>query len=306
MKRNSIKLRTHCKAYRLHPDDPIYRKWITEFLFEGIRMDAGKKDITSSLLFPKNKKASALIIAKERGIIAGIEELKYFLERKKIKFKIFRKDGADVKKGDKILELKSDIKNILKAERVILNFLSRMSGIATFTKKLVRKVKKVNSNILITPTRKTFWGWLDKKACVIGGGGTHRLTLDDAVLIKPNHIKALGGFEKLKLTKHRYGISFIEIEVNTVKQALKTAEIFSKYNPRLPFYIMFDNMKPKNIASAINKIKKIDLCNKILFEASGGINEKNIKKYAKTEVDVISMGCLTVKTHSLDMSLNII
>jgi nicotinate-nucleotide pyrophosphorylase (carboxylating) len=184
-----------------------------------------------------------------------------------------------------LLKLNGTIKNILKTERTALNILQRMSGIATETNKLVKKIKHKS---LLCSTRKTQWGLLDKKAVMLGGGGTHRLGLHDFILVKDNHLAATDKINWQKLSK-----KFWEIEVDSTKQAL----VFARYNPDA---IMLDNFKPQTIKRTIKKLSP-----QIIFEASGGITESNLFEYAKTGVDVISMGSLTHSTKSLNINLQV-
>lgn len=176
-----------------------------------------------------------------------------------------------------------------------------MSGVATTTARMVKLARKKNHSILLTPTRKTLWGWLDKRACVLGGGGTHRLSLDDAILIKHNHLKAAGvplkAFLSKAVTKARG--RFIEVEVTNARDASAAAEILSRG------IVMFDNCTPALIKKAITQIKRDGFYNKILFEASGGITAKNIQSYAQTGVDILSLGSITHSAPSLDFSMRI-
>ncbi len=293
----------------------VYFNQVKTYLTNSLADDLGDKgDITSNALIKDNPKAKAVIIAKQSGILAGIEEIVWFAKnypdflsqenrgssippqrnRDKIHGIKYKTDGQQIKRGDKILTITGGVKDILKIERTILNLLQRMSGIATETNKLIRKTK---NKTLICSTRKTPLGLLDKKAVTVGGGGTHRLGLYDWILVKDNHLK-ISNF-KFQISKR-----FWEIEVDTEKQALK----FAKFNPGA---IMFDNLSPrqiKNIIKILNPSAKLR-ANKykpnIIFEASGGINEKNIAEYSKTGVDVISIGYLTHSAKALDLSLEI-
>ncbi|OGH92279.1 MAG: nicotinate-nucleotide diphosphorylase (carboxylating) [Candidatus Magasanikbacteria bacterium RIFOXYC2_FULL_39_8] len=247
-------------------------------------------DITSDTVIKGNPKVTAIVKAKENGIVAGLEETKWFLTSYKLQATSYKKDGNKVGKGEKIFQLKGGIKDVLKIERTILNLLQRMSGIATQTTKLV---KLTHGKVLICPTRKTQWGLLDKKAVVLGGGGTHRLGLYDWILVKDNHITHSKTYNLKPIT------SFWEIEAKTKKQVLE----FAKLNPDA---IMFDNFKPKNIKGILEDTEILRYSKDIIFEVSGGITEKNITEYAKTGVDIISLGSLTHSTKALDISLDII
>ncbi len=267
-----------------------YFDQVKRYLTNCLTDDLGDKgDVTSDTLIKGNPKATAVIIAKQNGIIAGLEEIKWLTTNYQLPITSYQKDGAKVKKGDTILKLTGKVKTILKLERTILNLLQRMSGIATETARLA----KLSPNILVCSTRKTPLGLLDKKAVTVGNGGTHRLGLYDWILIKDNHIKC-ANYEmstKLRTTK------IWEIEVTRERE-------FKKMLMLKPDAIMLDNFKSKNIKKLLKKYSKY--ITDTIIEASGGINEKNISEYAKTGVDVISLGAITHSTQALDLSLNII
>ncbi len=261
------------KGYLLTVKNKFYRIFLDKLFDLLLKTDVGKGDITSNRLFKKNFTVKAVIIAKENGIIAGIEEITYLLNKHDIEI-IAKKSGSYVKNGEIVIVLKGDIKTILKLERTILNIFQRMSGITTFINNIVKK-----SKVRIAATRKTLYSYLDKKAVYIGKGLTHRLNLSDGILIKKNHLKYAKNIPKDAI-----------IEVTNIKEALEV----SKYKP---IAIMFDNMKPLEIKKAIKLLPK-----NIIFEASG---IKDIKQYQNIGLDVISLGSLTKNSHVLDMSLKI-
>ncbi len=269
--KNAKILKYYNKGKLLTVKNKFYREFLDELFNLLLKTDISKGDITSKKLFKKKLQVKAVIIAKQPGIIAGVEEITYLLNKYNIKTKIIKKDRGKVKKNNIILELKGNIKEILKLERTILNILQRMSGIATLTNNIVK-----SSKVKIASTRKTLYSYLDKKAVYIGGALTHRLNLSDGILIKENHLKYA------KPCKNAV------IEVSNTKQAIK----FAKYNP---VAIMFDNMSPSTIKKTIKLLPK-----NIIFEASG---VKDIKKYQM--VDIISLGLLTKNSTALDMSLKI-
>lgn len=293
----------------------IYRKWIDQFTIQELKKDVGKGDLTTSRLFKKPLTRDAYIIFKQPGICAGRAEIDYFLKRyffNKFSLKWFKKDGDFIKENGKFCKIRADLRRILKVERVILNLMGRMSGVATATYKLVKKAKAVNPNILITPTRKTLWGLLDKRACVLGGGGTHRLSLDDAVLIKDNHLdaldrnieKAINSFFPIKGNP-----KFIEIEVENADEAFKAAKTFQKIQKKsiikIPCLIMLDNFSVKSVKKTLKLLQQKNLRRIAGIEVSGGINEKNIGQYVKTGVDIISVGRITHSAEMIDISLKI-
>ena len=258
-------------------------------------------DITSRALL-NNSPITGEIICRESGVLAGISEAKYLARENQCVLQSFKKDGESVSSGDVVGYLKGSAGNVLKLERTVLNLIQRMSGIATETNEFV---KLVSGRVLVVPTRKTVWGLLDKKACVLGGGGTHRLNLSDAILVKDTHIDLENGnlyeiFRRLTKTKDRG--RFIEVEVSSMKEAIEAAQMYVKYlaNTKIPFYLMLDNMSPAQIRNVIRRVSK-----KIYFEASGGINKRNVVAYSNTGVDVISIGRLTNSAQALDFSLKI-
>ena len=311
--------KSHNAAKFLTPANSRYAREILEQTLFPFQNDLGLKgDITTDLLFSGNKKVSARLVAKSAGVLAGMQELDFFLQKDwapksfkffgSIKLKALRKDGAAIGRGDTIAVLTGNFADILRVERTVLNLLQRMSGVATLAAEYVRMVPK---NVLITPTRKTLWGLLDKRACAIGGAGTHRLNLEDAVLIKDTHLEAMRhDFEEIfrKLAKKKNPGRFVEIEVETLKNARTVIELFLKHQPLLPgncLYLMLDNMKPGAITSFVKTLKTLKLQNKIILEASGGINLKNIRQYAKTGAEILSVGALTHSAPAMDISLKL-
>jgi nicotinate-nucleotide pyrophosphorylase (carboxylating) len=167
-------------------------------------------------------------------------------------------------------------------------------------------VKLVKDKVLIAATRKTHWGMIDKKACAVGGALTHRLALNDAVLIKDNHLALIDhDFEKIfyKIRNAKTPGRFIELEITSLSDAKKVIFYYKKFTSKFPFYLMLDNMKPALIRKVIQYVKNAGLYNCILFEASGGINKENIFNYAKSGVDLLSLGMLTHSSPALDISL---
>ncbi|MBU4501290.1 MAG: carboxylating nicotinate-nucleotide diphosphorylase [Nanoarchaeota archaeon] len=271
-------------------------------------------DVTTKALFNHAREAKAYIKAKQSGVIAGLDEITRFYKDNGLDVKLYKNDGDRVKKGDKILELSGDAKDMLNTERTGLNLLQRMSGIATTTRKLKDKIKGYDTEIVAT--RKSQLRYLDKRAVKLGGGLPHRLGLHDGILIKDTHLDALkrDGIGKtieaaLEMSANYLehpNIKFIEIEVATQDEAIRAARkvkglLENRVDPK-PCIIMLDNMKPSQIKKVISKLKKENLYDYVLLEASGMINEKTIESYARSGVDVVSMGCLTHSIESLDLS----
>jgi nicotinate-nucleotide pyrophosphorylase (carboxylating) len=263
--------------------------------------DIGKGDITTQLTIPKDKEIKAVIVAKENCVICGLPaaERVFKIMDGKTKFEALIKEGQSVKKGRKIIALNGLAASILTAERVALNLLSMLSGIATKTKEYVKEVKPYKTKIL--DTRKTIPGLreLQKYAVRIGGGYSHRMGLDEMILIKDNHIKVTEGYEKLPSVPKGFKI---EIEVQNMEE-FKHALRFK------PDVIMLDNM---NISQMKEVVKIRDNTPfkshhpPTKLEASGGITLKNVKEVASTGVDIISIGELTHSIDSVDLSLDIL
>jgi nicotinate-nucleotide pyrophosphorylase (carboxylating) len=276
----------------------LIEKKLLQFLSE----DIGEGDITITALIPPNQTATAQIIAKQTGIIAGIQEATILAETLGLKTQTQTTDGQQVQNKQILLELSGNAQTILAAERTILNLISRMSGIATKTHTLTQQLKNTNPTIRIAATRKSAPGLLyfDKKAVLIGGGDPHRLHLDDMLLIKDNHITLIGNVEEA-IKKAKTNASFskkIEIEVTTIPDALKAAKGGADI-------IMLDNFSPQQAKEAAQKLRQSGH-NRVLIEVSGGITPQNILEYATSDIDIISLGGLTHSVTALDISLEIV
>jgi nicotinate-nucleotide pyrophosphorylase (carboxylating) len=266
--------------------------------------DIGQADITSGAIVPENSSCFAKIISKESGIISGEKAVSYILDNfSSIKYAFLRHDADSINADDIILELDGNYLEILRLERVILNYLQHLSGVATLTNKYVQIANKYSVDIL--DTRKTLPGlrFQQKKAVLDGGGKNHRLGLYDAMLIKENHIKIAGGvsnvLEKIKHSDHykklkKESTFFLEIELETFEQL----EEACNHQPNI---IMLDNMSNEIIQKCIIYIRKN--FPKIKIEISGGINEKTIEEKAKLRPDRISIGSITHSVQALDMTL---
>ena len=279
------------------------RRVLEEKLRRFLDEDIGQGDITTYLTIPKDTIAEAEVIVKEDGLVAGIEEAAVLCEILNLQAEALTSDGAQVKPKTSILRIIGDARSLLSAERTILNILSRMSGIATITNRLVGKVRASGYKTRVACTRKVApgLGYFDKKAVFLGGGDTHRLHLDDLVLIKDNHIKIVGDVGKV-LEKTRESVSFskkVEVEVTSVEEALEAAK-------RGADMIMLDNFSPTEVRETVSLLTKKEVRDKVLLEASGGITEKNILDYAASGVDVMSLGEVTHSVKALDMSLGVV
>lgn len=269
------------------------KKELAKFLAE----DLGKGDITSNLL--PRKKIKGRIISRQDGIIAGVNYVKEIFLSKGCTVRIIKKDGNKTIPNQTILEITGFAQSVLSCERTALNLLSRMSGIATKTKKLVEKINAVNPRVKLYATRKTAPGlrFFDKEAVKIGGGEKHRMSLDQMIMIKDNHIAVAGSLPRL-IIKARKKYKKIEVEVENQEDALLAASAGVNI-------IMLDNFSPKEIINTVNRLKKSKLRRHVKLEASGGINEKNVGVYAKTGIDMISVGEITNAVTGIDFSLEI-
>ncbi|HIE36240.1 MAG TPA: carboxylating nicotinate-nucleotide diphosphorylase [Candidatus Omnitrophica bacterium] len=283
-------------------------KEIEKIIKCALKEDLTHKDITTILSIPKNLKIKGIILAREKGILCGVEIAKkvFTLENKKVIFKSLRKDGDVIKKNEKIALIEGDAYIILSRERVALNFLSFLSGISTITKKFVEKVK--NTPVLIYDTRKTFPNLrsLEKYAVKMGGGFNHRKNLVDFVLIKDNHLKALKFRKKNKLEEEKFKELMLKIRKTTSLKVEMEVETFKEFKMAIkykPDIIMLDNFRSPLLKKSVAFRNKF--YPQVKLEASGGINLKNVKKVAKTGVDFISIGAITHSPKSLDFSLEI-
>ena len=266
----------------------------------ALREDIGSGDVTTDFFVSKNQSAAALIVARERAVLAGIQTAAEVFRRvdPKIEVAITLKDGTEINSGEKVMELRGAAASILKGERVALNFLQRLSGIATMTHKFVEAA--ANEHVKILDTRKTTPGLraLEKAAVVAGGGHNHRFGLFDMVMVKDNHLATAAGFEEVTQAIRRFREAHrniqVEVEADTLEQVRALVEI-DGIN-----LILLDNMKPAQIREAIALGK-----GKVKFEASGGVTLKNIRQIAATGVDYISIGALTHSPRAVDFSLEL-
>jgi len=280
----------------------IPRKILGEKLLQLLAEDVGLGDVTTSAIVAEGQIVDAAVMAKESGVVAGIEEMVILVESLGLKVEANVSDGLEVTGGQVLLKVSGDARTILSAERTMLNLLSRMSGIATTTRRMVEKLQEAETSARVAATRKSAPGLLyfDKKAVAVGGGDPHRLHLDDMVLIKDNHVVLAGGVVKA-VEKAKAVVSFtkkIEVEVTKVSDAVAAVKAGADI-------VMLDNFTPKQAKQAVEALKKAGLRAKSILEASGGINEENLLEYASTGVDVLSLGELTHSVRAFNVSLEI-
>lgn len=269
-----------------------------ELVKNALKEDLGRGDITGNLLFPPDLPAEAVIIAKDEGVIAGVDLARkvFMVVDPGVHFEYLISDGSRVKSGDIVIRLRGLAQGILSGERVALNFLQHLSGVATLTSRFVEAVKPYPVKIL--DTRKTMPGlrlW-EKYAVRVGGGINHRLGLDDGILIKENHIRLCGGIKKAveKIRPQTPHLLKIEVETENLSQVKEVLEAGVEI-------IMLDNFSLKEIARAVEMVGR-----KALLEVSGGITLANVREIAATGVNFISIGQLTHSAPALDMSLEVI
>lgn len=278
--------------YGLSPD---------EFIKMALAEDLGDGDQTSLSTIDEGKKAIAKVKVKEDGIIAGIPVAVQILQcvDKALKVKIYTNDGATVFNGNIVMEIEGNVRSLLQAERLLLNCMQRMSGIATLTRKFVDAIKGTSAEILDTRKTTPNFRHFEKLAVRAGGGINHRFGLYDMILIKDNHVDASGGITNALLKAQEYLLKTgkklsIEIETRNI------AEVEEVMKSNIAKRIMLDNFETEDLTKAVKIINK-----KFETEASGGITLSNAYSYAATGVDYISVGALTHSYKSLDISMKI-
>ncbi len=278
----------------MYYNERIVDKIIQSAIFE----DIGMGDITTDNLVDAKHKSNAVILAKDSGVLAGLDIAKGVFKNfdYTLKFVPLFEDGDRIKPGDRIATLNGFTRSILKAERTALNFLQRLSGIATKTRYYTELVK--DFPVKIVDTRKTTptLRILEKYAVVIGGGFNHRMGLYDAVMIKDNHIAIAKSISKaIQILRDKIPHTVkIEVEVTNIDEVKEALEANADI-------VMLDNMSIEDMRKAVEYIK-----GRLIVEASGGITDRNLIEVARTGVDVISIGSLTTKIDSLDISLEIV
>lgn len=276
-------------------------KEIDKIIDTSLTEDIGSGDITTEAIFNKYKSTSAVIIAKEDGILAGIDVAERVFKKvdPDVNFKILVSDGENICRGLNVARIKGDVRTILKAERTALNFLGRMSGIATLTYEFVKRIKGTKAKILDTRKTSPVLRILEKYAVNAGGGYSHRMGLYDMFLIKDNHIKAAGGLDKaikrvIEFRKEKRKNFKIEAEAENIEH-VRTA--LSEGVDR----IMLDNMNLRMVKKAVEIAK-----GKVEIEVSGNVNLKNVSPIASSGVDYISIGSITHSAKIIDFSLAIV
>ncbi len=273
---------------------------VREIIRIALEEDIGNGDITTAFLIPEDSESRALIIAKGNFVVAGIpfiKEVFSFFDRE-MRFNVFINDGSKAMKGDVIAEVSGSTKVLLSGERVSLNLLQRLSGIATLTNMFVEKVRGLHAKIV--DTRKTTPGlrFMEKYAVRVGGGNNHRFGLFDGILIKDNHIEAVGSItEALRLASEGHHLAKIEVEVENLKDLKDAVEGGADI-------VMLDNMSVQDMKEAVNIVRSSK--KDVILEASGNVSLENVREVAETGVDLISIGALTHSATAVDISMKIV
>jgi nicotinate-nucleotide pyrophosphorylase (carboxylating) len=270
-----------------------------EFITAALKEDIGGGDFSTLASIDKDAAGKAVLKVKEEGILAGVDlaqQIFHYLEPQ-AKFSVYKHDGERVKVGDIAFEVSAKVHTILQAERLALNCMQRMSGIATLTNKYVEKIKAYKAKILDTRKTTPLFRVYEKEAVRIGGGVNHRMGLYDMVMLKDNHIDFCGGIEKAIEKTNSYlkanNLDLkIEIETRSIDDVKKVLAVGNVYR------IMLDNYTPEQITEALKLIGE-----QYQTEASGGITLENVEAYAKTGVDFISVGAVIHHAVSMDLSL---
>ncbi len=275
------------------------KKILQQFIDSALKEDVGEGDHTSLSTIPADAKGKAKLLIKENGVIAGVEVAIAIFKTvdKELEIEVLINDGAEVKYGDIVLYVSGNSRSILTAERLVLNTMQRMSGIATTTREVVKLIESTGTKVLDTRKTTPNLRFLEKDAVKIGGGVNHRFGLYDMILIKDNHVDYAGGIAEAIHAAHKYLAEKsldipIEIEVRNLQEL----------NDVIPIggidRILLDNFSFEGLKEAVQVID-----GKFITEASGGITQDNVLAYAECGVDYVSMGALTHSVKSLDMSL---
>jgi nicotinate-nucleotide pyrophosphorylase (carboxylating) len=293
-------------------ENAAYRQSVVALNEALLQDDLSSGDLTARAIGLAPARVAASVIAREDGIVAGLAEFALLYRRNGVDVVLEKQDGDAIHSGETVLLAQGEQTRLLALERVGLNLLQRMSGIASASHCLQERVTAGGSETRVIGTRKTPWGLLDKRALHLGGVGTHRLNLGDAILVKNNHLALLANREEdaapvaiEKAWKLREKSAFIEVEVRGESAARAAAAAFRRQlensGEEYPCVLMLDNMTPVQIRGVLAMLGRENLLDYALVEASGGISESNAVEYASTGVDAISIGALTHSVRALDL-----
>lgn len=301
-------------------ENPLYLRAVRALTDELLREDTEPADLTVEAMEIDARPCTVEIRAKEAGVTAGVAEAAWIYERSRhgLQRTVTRiiSDGNEVAAGDVILRVAGDARSLLVLERTVVNLMQRMSGIATVTRKFVEAARKASSTARVVGTRKTAWGLLDKRAIHCGGGGTHRLNLADAILIKTNHLRLASNDVEMTLEaalrrawERRKSAAFFEVEVTSAEEALSAARMLGELQASsegCPCILMLDNFSADAAARTMQTLRDAGLHDAVLVEASGNVSGESVAAYAAAGVDAISIGALTHSARALDLSAKII
>ncbi|HSA83905.1 MAG TPA: carboxylating nicotinate-nucleotide diphosphorylase [Patescibacteria group bacterium] len=290
------------KKEQLTIENQFYQHLVSDLFSWLMKNDQVQNDLTTKTLFDEDKHVSARIITRQNIIVAGIEEILFLLgKHTSLDIKQEARDTDHLQAGNTLLTLSGSLYELLAYERILLNMLQRMCGIATETASVLSKID--GDKPQIAATRKTHWGLLDKKAVAVGGGLTHRLNLSDGILVKDNHIFSLSPKAVLQKLLSSVENMLIEIEVENEDHLKELVDTFSNHQTTNALAILLDNFSPQEAKKIINKRETSD---GIVYEASGGITKENITEWVKAGVDIISLGSLTHSPKAANLSLDLV
>ncbi|PJC37398.1 hypothetical protein CO046_00495 [Candidatus Peregrinibacteria bacterium CG_4_9_14_0_2_um_filter_53_11] len=289
---------------------PRYAATLKGILGEFVRADGGLSDVTAQAYFSPRARARAGVIARSSGCLAGRQEAEWLVREffPSLRLSFSHRDGETFEAEETLLTLEGAAHHLFGFERILLNTLGTLSGIASRARALRLVAESACPTILLAATRKTRWGLLDKRACTLAGVLSHRLSLDDAVMIKDSHCDAAGlspaeYLQALLASPSLFTSRFIEIEVQSAEEARRVVEVCAS-TPRLRgrAVLMLDNFTPRRAAVLIEELRSHGAAS-LPIELSGGISEKNIRAFAQTGADVLSLGTLTTNSPFIDLSL---
>jgi len=278
-----------------------FNEQLHKLIDNALKEDVGDGDHSTLSCIPADVKGKAELKIKQDGVLAGLEVAReiFFYKEPSAIFTAFKKDGAEIKTGEIAFEMQASVHTILKCERLVLNCMQRMSGIATLTKKYTDKLRGYKTKVLDTRKTTPNFRLLEKEAVTIGGGFNHRFGLYDMIMLKDNHIDFCGGVEKAIERAWDYiQTSKTELKIEAEARTIDDVKKMTEAGKGKVFRIMLDNFTPSEIEDALKIIN-----GEFETEASGGINLDNIEEYAKTGVDYVSVGALIHQARSLDLSL---
>lgn len=278
-----------------------YNELLEHLIREALREDIGTGDHSTLSVIPENKRGKAVLKIKQEGILAGVAVAQkiFSMVDPAVHFTIYKRDGEPMHKGEIAFEVQSTIQTILQCERLVLNCMQRMSGIATLTRQYVNKLQGYHTKVLDTRKTTPNFRLLEKEAVRIGGGINHRFALYDMIMLKDNHIDYAGGLQTAIEKAYNYvqaNNPDLKIEVET--RSLTDVQTVYNIGKGKVFRIMLDNFSPEEVVQALQVIN-----GEFETEASGGINLDTVEAYAKTGVDYVSVGGLIHQAQSLDLSL---